>query len=113
MARLRSYAWPGNVRELENAVERALISGRDRPLKFDHIGMSAPDAAGLQAAAPETPDAPPHTLDKAIAYHIKRTLAFTEGRVGGPNGAARILGVNPSTLRNRMKKLGIAYGRKG
>jgi len=107
MDRLRSYTWPGNVRELENAVERALISGRDRPLRFDHIGMSAPDDAG-----PETASSPPETLDDAIARHIKRALAFADGRVGGPDGAAYILGVNPSTLRNRMKKLGIAYGRK-
>jgi len=51
-------------------------------------------------------------LDTIIASHIRRVLIHAKGRVNGPDGAAARLGVNPSTLRNRMKKLGITYGRK-
>jgi len=51
-------------------------------------------------------------LDEAISRHIRRVLSKTTGKVNGPDGAAAYLGINPSTLRNRMKKLGIDYGRK-
>ena len=51
-------------------------------------------------------------LDEVISRHIRRVLSMTKGKVNGPDGAAFFLGINPSTLRNRMKKLGIDYGRK-
>jgi transcriptional regulator with GAF, ATPase, and Fis domain len=51
-------------------------------------------------------------LDEAMVRHIRRVLEMTGGRVEGERGAAKLLGINPNTLRNRMKKLGIAYGRK-
>jgi transcriptional regulator with GAF, ATPase, and Fis domain len=51
-------------------------------------------------------------LDDVISRHIRRVLSKTKGKVNGPDGAAALLGVNPNTLRNRMKKLGIDYGRK-
>ena len=51
-------------------------------------------------------------LDKVVSRHIRRVLLKTQGKVHGPDGAAAVLGINPSTLRNRMKKLGIDYGRK-
>jgi transcriptional regulator with GAF, ATPase, and Fis domain len=53
-----------------------------------------------------------YNLDETIAHHISRVLQITNGRINGPDGAAQLLGVNPSTLRNRMKKLKIDYGRK-
>jgi DNA-binding NtrC family response regulator len=49
-------------------------------------------------------------LDEVISRHIRRVLSKTKGKVNGPDGAAAFLGINPSTLRNRMKKLGIDYG---
>jgi transcriptional regulator with GAF, ATPase, and Fis domain len=52
-------------------------------------------------------------LDALISRHIRRVLSKTNGKVNGPDGAAAHLGINPSTLRNRMQKLGIDYGRKG
>jgi transcriptional regulator with GAF, ATPase, and Fis domain len=52
------------------------------------------------------------SLDVVVSRHIQRVLARTGGKVNGPHGAAALLGVNPSTLRNRMKKLGIPFGRK-
>jgi transcriptional regulator with GAF, ATPase, and Fis domain len=51
-------------------------------------------------------------LDDVVIAHIHKVLAKTGGKVHGPNGAARLLGVNSSTLRNKMNKLGIQYGRK-
>ena len=54
----------------------------------------------------------PANLDKATALHIQRALQKANGTVHGPGGAAAILGINPSTLRSKMKKLGIPYGRK-
>lgn len=54
----------------------------------------------------------PLTLDQLVARHIRRTLDTTEGKIHGSGGAAEILGINPSTLRNRMNKLDITYGRK-
>ena len=105
---LMNYHWPGNVRELENVVERALILNPSGPLTFEHLNLGRPRTkAGLPSPMLETDN-----LDAVISHHIRHVLAKTKGRVSGSNGAAALLGVNPSTLRNRMKKLGIEYGRK-
>jgi transcriptional regulator with GAF, ATPase, and Fis domain len=103
-----NYRWPGNVRELQNVIERALILNPQGPLTFDGLGASSP-----RAAAPvKSPQLGSYNLDETIARHISRVLQITSGRINGPDGAAQLLGVNPSTLRNRMKKLKIDYGRK-
>jgi DNA-binding NtrC family response regulator len=116
--RLLAYPWPGNVRELENTVERALILGQGRPLTFadlipgyraESVFASAPVESPL-AADLHQPE--PDRLDEVEARHIRRVLAFTQGRVEGEKGAARILGLNPGTLRHRMRKLGVPFGRK-
>jgi transcriptional regulator with GAF, ATPase, and Fis domain len=104
---LREYHWPGNVRELENVIERAMIINPSGPLTFEHLSFGRQDKPAHWQE--QSPDAA--TLDEAMSAHIRRVLALTKGKVGGPNGAAARLGVNPSTLRNRMKKLGIDYGR--
>jgi len=108
MDQLMTYTWPGNVRELENAVERALIVGQGKPLTFP--GLSGrPEAR--PPAGPIGPGGEILTLDAVAASHIRRVLEMTSGRVEGQAGAARLLKVNPSTLRKRMKKLGIPFGR--
>jgi transcriptional regulator with GAF, ATPase, and Fis domain len=107
---LMAYRWPGNVRELENVVERAMILHRNEPLKFDELGSSLPRKA--EASAPIA-DEESLDLESVTARHIRRVLRKTKGRVHGPGGAAELLGVNASTLRYRMNKLGILYGRKG
>jgi len=72
-------------------------------------------AGGDEACPPEVlaslPDEP-FNLDKATALHIQRALQKAKGIVHGTSGAAAILGINPSTLRSKMKKLGIPYGRR-
>ena len=109
--RLMNYRWPGNVRELENAVERALILGRDRPLEFDDI-ESRPHHAPIPISPhPATADAENLELDSVMSEHIRHVLTMCNGRVEGEKGAARVLNIHPSTLRKRMKKLGIPFGR--
>lgn len=105
---LMDYHWPGNVRELQNIVERALILNPQGPLSFKHI---------LQFSQNEKTTRTPLTmetdkLDEVITRHIKKVLAKTRGKIHGPGGAAERLGIHASTLRNRMNKLGIIYGRK-
>lgn len=107
LALLRQYAWPGNVREMAAVLERAAILGNGKRLEvrtalgaFDMDRTATPDSP---AAANRGLD----TLDRAVAGHIKRALARTHGRIEGPHGAARLLDVNPNTLRSRLRKLGI------
>ena len=107
--RLMSYNWPGNVRELENVVERELILNKGEPVTFN--GLTGIDKSGYSAAPKDLPGTP-LSLDKVNALHIQRVLQITKGVVHGPDGAAAMLGVNPSTLRSKMKKLGIPYGRR-
>jgi PAS domain S-box-containing protein len=95
---LLSYRWPGNVRELSNLLERAVILCDGRQLQSEHIGLT------MQRAESE---ADFRTLEDAERNHILRALKKTNGVLSGPNGAARLLGMNRSTLWSRMRKLGI------
>jgi transcriptional regulator with GAF, ATPase, and Fis domain len=106
---LTNQVWPGNVRELENAVERALIKHRQGPLFF-HRNLEFPDKNG--GAIPIMEEASAMTLDDVTRHHINRVLVKTKGKISGPDGAATILGLHPNTLRNRMIRLGIQFGRK-
>jgi transcriptional regulator with GAF, ATPase, and Fis domain len=109
LQRLARHPWPGNVRELENAVERALIQHRRGPLSF-HPVIQAPMVTDPPFSA--VAGRPLLTLDEAMRRHITTALETARGKVSGPGGAAAALDVHPNTLRNRMKKLGIAFGRK-
>jgi len=99
MRRLVGHPWPGNVRELENVVERALIVSPGDTLLVD--------AAPLHAGRAMTAERSGETLDDVERAHIRRVLEASDGRVTGKGNAAERLGINPSTLRSRMKKLGI------
>jgi len=95
---LTLYSWPGNVRELANVIERAVINLRGSVLRIEedfHIREAELLATSVK------------TLDDMERDHIVRVLDDLDWRIGGPGGAARILGINPSTLRTRMVKLGI------
>lgn len=105
---IMNYEWPGNVRELQNVIERALILNPKGPLSFDHLGVDAPAPVGVSECSLEES----YNLDEIISHHISRVLKITKGKINGAEGAAALLGVNPSTLRNRMKKLGVSYGKK-
>jgi len=112
---LISYPWPGNVRELAAVIDRAAILG-------DGDRLEIAKALGIDAAWPALPSADeapvPGThpaepkivpLDVAMKQHIESALAATKGRIEGPYGAARLLEINPHTLRARMRKLGIDW----
>lgn len=108
--RLIAYSWPGNVRELENTIERALIQHRaGAPLSFETL---LPQAAPAKVLQGQSLAEPLTSLDEMNAQYIRRVLVKADGKIYGPGGAAQILSINPSTLRKRMNKLGIPYGRK-
>ncbi len=105
---LMEYHWPGNVRELQNVIEHALILKPSGPLTFEHLSLKHPKKTlELREHSEETDN-----LDEAMTRHICRVLSKTKGKVHGPDGAAAFVGLNPSTLRNRMQKLGIDYRRR-
>ena len=104
-----TYSWPGNVRELENVIERAMILRKDGPLTFDHL---VPFSKEVEAPLFQAQKNEPLKLDEVVSRHIQQVLKMTKGKVHGPGGAAELLGINPSTLRNRMNQLGIPYGRQ-
>ncbi|WP_022666306.1 sigma-54-dependent Fis family transcriptional regulator [Desulfospira joergensenii] len=112
MERLLNYHWPGNIRELENAVERSLILDRGSHLLFKEITTQGKEAPALPEIDPSPALAENLELDRVMSSHIIRVLDMCRGRVEGDKGAARILNIHPSTLRKRMKKLNIPFGRK-
>lgn len=111
-----AYDWPGNVRELENAVERALILNKGRFLSFNDIPL--PTKTKPDFPFRRKPDLlrlnheDSMVLDEVMSKHIRQVLEITSGRVGGKDGAAYLLRINPSTLRKKMRKLGIPFGRR-
>ena len=100
MDQLKAYDWPGNVRELRNVVERSIITSPNSTLQV-------PDdlITGQQLSSAATGSA--ISLDEVQRQHILAILEQTGGKIEGPDGAAEILQLKPSTLRHRMKKLGI------
>jgi formate hydrogenlyase transcriptional activator len=110
LARLERYAWPGNIRELQNVLERACVLSPGPVVEIldDLRPMSA---TGTAPTAPAVPQDAIVTLEESERIHIRQALAATAGRIHGSDGAAALLGINPSTLRSRMKKLGITKQR--
>jgi len=96
MEALTHYSWPGNIRELQNLIERSVILSRGRVLE-----VTAPDAPRLGARQLAA------FGQDAEREQILRALRQSGGVVGGPRGAAALLGLKRTTLQSRMKKLGI------
>ena len=102
------YDWPGNVRELQNVVERELIINPSGPLTFNQFRKGSKD---ITSSADQTPEDRFETtaLDLVVSHHIQQILKQCGGKIHGAGGAAELLGINASTLRNKMNKLGIKY----
>ncbi len=109
--RLIDHPWKGNVRELENIVGRAMIEYSGGLLSFDHFIF--PQTNNIKSA-PSSSNAYSKTLtlDEINASHIRSVLEKTHGKINGPGGAAELLGIHSSTLRLRMDKLKIPYGKR-
>ena len=100
MTKLQAYDYPGNIRELENIVERAMIVANDQTLQLDQ-------SLELRLAGPAAAANPDETLEGVERRHIETVLDAVNWRIEGPKGAALRLGLNPNTLRSRMRRLGI------
>jgi PAS domain S-box-containing protein len=107
-ALLKRYDWPGNIRELKNVIERAVILSRGKVLRLD-LAMS--DILNPPVASePQTRESDARLLTEAELRALERkntllALELAEWRVSGPSGAAKLLGVKPTTLADRVKKL--------
>lgn len=99
MELMKAYLWPGNIRELRNVIEHAMIMSRGEVLELDRSVLY-----GRQ-------DDLPATLESVERRHIQETLRQTRGKIKGAGGAAERLGLNPSTLYSRMRKLDIKFPR--
>jgi formate hydrogenlyase transcriptional activator len=121
MERLASYAWPGNIRELQNVIERAVVLSTGSVLDFtmDFAPMAAasspllvmPQKTAINPAPaflkPAEHSETPGSLEEVERRHIESVLRQANWMIEGERGAARILNLNPSTLRSRMQKLGL------
>ena len=108
--RLTAYPWPGNVRELSNVVERGVVLATGPFLELG-ADLPTPRPAGATAPSPTAPATPSGNGSQRLAdverLHLIDTLNATEWIIEGERGAAALLGLRPSTLRSRMKKLGV------
>lgn len=99
------YDWPGNIRELENIIERAMILSRGQTLE---PGEWVP--VQKQESTAGTESRPSLKLEDVERNHIIEALNKTNWKVSGEKGAAKLLGLNATTLEARMKKMGIRRG---
>ncbi|MGD2117536.1 MAG: sigma 54-interacting transcriptional regulator [Chromatiales bacterium] len=111
VSKLQSYDWPGNVRELENVIERAVISARNGRLNIDLPCVANTETTQQDASAGQTTPTDGILTETQRVQRdrevILKALQSCNGKVFGAGGAAELLGVKPTTLASRMKKLGI------
>jgi formate hydrogenlyase transcriptional activator len=113
LRRLVEYSWPGNIRDLQNVIERAAILADGMELRIDWpLGPAVPvqsaTAAPVPTVASVNEEPAPLALQALERRHIVDVLRKTRGIIEGPQGAARLLELKPSTARFRIRKLGIA-----
>jgi len=96
MEAFKNYSWPGNVRELRNVIERFLITNTGTVFRADWQSIEKPATS-----------VPSQVLEEVERTHILGILESTSWKVRGATGAAKILGLKPTTLESRMIKLGI------
>jgi transcriptional regulator with GAF, ATPase, and Fis domain len=111
IAQFQSHDWPGNIRELQNTIERGLILAQNGTLWFDFPGIqrtaatTAPEPAG--AAGPDPPVISDLELRQRERDNVLAALKKARWKIHGAGGAAELLGLKPSTLISRIKKLGL------
>jgi len=113
MKKLEAYHWPGNVRELINVIERAVIVSNGTQLQLAEKIDADPVSPKSDSLSEVTSSLEYKGLIEVERDYILRTVQETGWRIDGPRGAAKILELNPSTLRNRMRKMGIKKPGKG
>jgi two-component system response regulator HydG len=101
LERMKEYSWPGNVRELENWIARSVLLTTGSIVNAVSLGTSKGNLPSDQ------PELAAKTMQEIEREHITSILEKCGGKFYGPGGAAEILKINPSTLKSRMKKLGI------
>jgi DNA-binding NtrC family response regulator len=109
---LQKYDWPGNIRELRNVIERAVILAQGGPIEFDvPVNGASIDLAGLKQTSNEREEAEILTeaeIRRRECENIFVVLQKTGWKIKGADGAARLLGVKPTTLISRIKRMGLA-----
>ncbi len=98
--RFNEYSWPGNIRELQNIIERAMINSTGKTLRLSNFSV-------ISEVTDVTGDTCSKSLQQVEYDHIVNILKQADWVIEGEKGAAKLLGLNPSTLRGRMRKLGI------
>ncbi|HAD08468.1 MAG TPA: hydrogenase, partial [Porticoccaceae bacterium] len=120
VTQLQAYTWPGNIRELQNVIERSIIVSGNGKLSFDLPGAGAKEAQATHSTMKQTSTkftsthqetvATPYNEHERLARdreNIKAALIQCNGKISGDQGAARLLGIKPTTLASRIKKLGV------
>ncbi len=120
VTQLQAYAWPGNIRELQNVIERSIIVSGNGKLSFDLPGAGPKEAQATHSTMKQTSTkftsthqetvATPYNEHERLARdreNIKAALIQCNGKISGDQGAARLLGIKPTTLASRIKKLGV------
>ncbi|WP_227509910.1 sigma-54 interaction domain-containing protein [Acinetobacter sp. NCu2D-2] len=112
---LQRYNWPGNIRELQNVLERAMITARQGTVSFQYLleqdgQTTASTPTHMNHQAPMQPDIMTvEDLKQLEIQNLKNAVKRCEGKIFGEDGAAHLLGMNPTTLISRLKKFGIKY----
>ena len=121
MALLKGYDWPSNIRELQNVIERSIILANGGRMRLD-LALAHTDSAVPTSAAADNTDNELQTRPKIMRSddlarlerdNIIAALEHTRWKIGGPGGAAELLGMNSSTLTSRMRSLGVKRSREG
>ena len=108
---LQRYSWPGNIRELQNIIERAAIGAQSGPLEFD-LAIDSNDNQPAPGATIKSESRPKKVLKFSELKRLERenllaALEATHWRISGPAGAAKLLGLRPTTLASKIKALGL------
>ena len=104
---LQAYKWPGNVRELEHAINRAVIVCHSSQIKVSDLGLYNSQVADADLDHKSDQDREVVSLDELERRHIRKVLKATNYQVKGVHGAAALLGLPPSTLFSKIKRLGL------